>query len=227
MNFNHSCEITCKVLVNTRKQQAEKSKAKILQATLEVIASKGIRGTTHRAIAAQANIQLSLITYYFKDIHILIKEAYALRMQQAIINVREIWQEVFKITDQYSKQDFRKASIKQELCMQLSDLASDFLIEQVVNYPMGLRLERVLLTEAEFSEELNIIAQTHQQALLDPIIRFCQLFNRHTAETDATLLFIVLTQLEYQQLGKPSINKSDIEPLVRRALGNAMGLKHF
>jgi DNA-binding transcriptional regulator YbjK len=45
------------------------TRQKILDATLRVIAREGVRGTTHRAIASEADVQLSLTTYYFKDLN--------------------------------------------------------------------------------------------------------------------------------------------------------------
>ena len=49
--------------------KGEKTRQKILAATLRVIASEGVRGTTHRVIAKEAGVQLSLTTYYFKDLN--------------------------------------------------------------------------------------------------------------------------------------------------------------
>ena len=51
-----------------RRAKGEQTRNKILEAAIEVIAKLGVKGTTHRAVALQADTQLSLTTYYFKDI---------------------------------------------------------------------------------------------------------------------------------------------------------------
>jgi DNA-binding transcriptional regulator YbjK len=51
--------------------------------------------TIHRAIASHAKIQLSLTTYYFKDIQELIPQAISLSSKQAIKRASLVWQKVF------------------------------------------------------------------------------------------------------------------------------------
>ena len=60
-----------------RRARGEQTRLKILDAVLKVIAREGTRGVTHRSVAAEAGVQLSLTTYYFSDIGALIREALA------------------------------------------------------------------------------------------------------------------------------------------------------
>ena len=48
----------------------------ILAATLRVVAREGVRAVRHRAVAKEAEVPLSATTYYFRDIHELIAEAF-------------------------------------------------------------------------------------------------------------------------------------------------------
>ena len=48
-----------------RRSKGEKTREKILLSAIEVLGLNGIKGTTHRAIASHADLQLSLTTYYF------------------------------------------------------------------------------------------------------------------------------------------------------------------
>lgn len=49
---------------------------RIVDATLEVIASRGVAGTTHRQIASEAGVPLGSVTYYFDSLEALISAAF-------------------------------------------------------------------------------------------------------------------------------------------------------
>src|SRR4051794_40445890 len=49
---------------------------RIIDAALDVIAADGVRGATHRRIAAHANVPLGSMTYYFTSIDELLDEAF-------------------------------------------------------------------------------------------------------------------------------------------------------
>ncbi len=51
--------------------------AKILDATLDVVATDGVNGTTHRKIAAQAGVALGSLSYYFDGIDDILCHAFA------------------------------------------------------------------------------------------------------------------------------------------------------
>jgi len=61
-----------------RRSKGERTKKLILESAIVMLAEHGIKGTTHRAIATHANLQLSLTTYYFKDIQDLVQQAFEL-----------------------------------------------------------------------------------------------------------------------------------------------------
>ena len=49
----------------------------IIDAALRVIASRGVAGTSHRGVAAEAHVPLGSMTYYFDGMHDLLHPAYA------------------------------------------------------------------------------------------------------------------------------------------------------
>ncbi len=53
-------------------------RARILQATLDTIAAHGVAGTTHRRIAAAADVPLGSMTYHFAGLDDLLTEAFTL-----------------------------------------------------------------------------------------------------------------------------------------------------
>ena len=59
-----------------RRESGRKRRQLILDSTLQLIASQGIRAVRHRAVAAHAGVPLAATTYYFQDITHLLKEAF-------------------------------------------------------------------------------------------------------------------------------------------------------
>lgn len=53
-------------------------RARILRATLDTIAAHGVAGTTHRRIAAAADVPLGSMTYHFASLDDLLTEAFTL-----------------------------------------------------------------------------------------------------------------------------------------------------
>ena len=47
-----------------------------IDAALRVIASRGVAGTSHRVVAAEAHVPLGSMTYYFDGMHDLLHQAF-------------------------------------------------------------------------------------------------------------------------------------------------------
>ena len=58
-------------------------KDRIIEACLTVIAERGVAGTSHRVVAAEAHVPLGSMTYYFDGMHDLLHQAFAARMESA------------------------------------------------------------------------------------------------------------------------------------------------
>ncbi len=61
----------------TRRHDPDR-RARILRATLDTIAAHGVAGTTHRRIAAAADVPLGSMTYHFASLDDLLTEAFTL-----------------------------------------------------------------------------------------------------------------------------------------------------
>ncbi|TKB45100.1 TetR/AcrR family transcriptional regulator [Thalassotalea mangrovi] len=213
---------------NVRKSpKGEQTRHKILDATIAVIASSGIKGTTHRAVAEQANIQLSLTTYYFTDIKHLVREAMELSAIRFVADNSNQWLQGFALIDSYSAADRRKLSVRKLLCEQLADLASRHMYDNIINRPQALAVEQIFFTEMMFSDELREIAHSHIYNLKQPFTKFCRYFNRVDPNVNAELMMIAFTRIQYMYLPLPpqSVKMSEIRMLVKRQLSWVMGLK--
>lgn len=68
--------LTIGTVAKTDGRRVPERKERILDATLEVIAEHGVYKTTHRRIAAQAEVPLGSVTYYFTDLTDVLSQAF-------------------------------------------------------------------------------------------------------------------------------------------------------
>jgi len=203
-----------------RRTKGEQTRKQILHAAIKVLAKQGIKGTTHRSIATQANLQLSLTTYYFKDIQELVHEAFILSSSHAIANSEASWLKAFELLESYTKTQLKKVSLRKEVANSLCDIATDYVINKVKNNPVELIIEQLMFTEIQITPELRKLATSHRNALLSPFLRLCSYFDKGSAEIDADILLTLFTQLEYRNVMIPieKINEDLIKQRIKRVI---------
>lgn len=201
--------------------KGEKTRQKILAATLRVIASNGIRGTTHRAIAREAGVQPSLTTYYFKDLNELISLAFQVFMEQDYGVLAEQWQKAFRYLDQFSPDALRRDETRHRIIDYCTKRIVDHVRYGLAEHPEGLAVEHHFFYEALNDPVLQDLSARHRSRLLQPIVRFCEYFNTDDPETDANLLLGTITRLEYEALSSNSedVDYRAIRNEIRRIVG--------
>jgi len=210
-----------------RRTKGEITRKKILDAAIEVLAENGIKGTTHRAIAKHANLQLSLTTYYFKDIQELIHQAFTQSSEQTMQRVEQAWLQAFKLIESYSKTSLRKSSVKLELSQKLTHVSVQYLYNQICQQPTALAVEQLLFTEIQVTPALRELAEKYKKALLAPFITIAQYFNKIEPEIYADIMLTVYCQLEYRHLSTPpdNIDIDDMTKVVEKLIRWVMGIK--
>ena len=207
--------------------KGEKTKQHILNSAISVLAAHGIKGTTHRSIAKEADIQLSLTTYYFKDIQALIHQAFQLNSEKTIALASLTWQNAFNILDKFSAADLKKSTIKQQLCDDFSAMASEYIFQKITTQAHSLAVEQLLFTEIQIAPELRELAKQHKAALMAPFLRLSQHFNKNSPHIDADIMLTILTQLEYRHLSTPVdlIDKEELALMTHRIIAWVIGVK--
>lgn len=220
---------SCKTLVDIpvkRRTKGEKTREKILTAAIEVLAVNGIKGTTHRAIASHADLQLSLTTYYFKDIQELIQHAFKLNSDLILSRDNSILEAAFSSITQLSKKELRSKAVRVELCEQLSVMAANHIINNIKHHATSLTVEQLMLTAHQISPELRLLVQEHELSQLVPFEQLCGFFNKDTPDVDAKIMYTVFSQLHYSQLANQvSIDVDLIHQTVKKVLGWIMSVK--
>ena len=210
-----------------RRSKGEQTRVRILEAAQEAIAELGLRGVTHREVARRADVQLSLTTYYFRDIEELIREAFVLFSTRSRPNYETVWSEVFDYLESFTRSGLRRNAVKVQVCEGLAQRATDYLVSRVMENPVGLSVEQTLFTAARQEPALRRLADEHRANLLKPLIELCGHFNRIDPETDAELLLDVMTTIEYATLttAAEELDTERLLTLLRRQIGWTIGLK--
>ncbi len=196
------------------------TRQKILDAAQSVIAAKGVRGTTHRAVAKQAGVQLSLTTYYFRDINELISLAFEAMMERDHDSLTEQWEKAFRYLDQFSAVDLADPDTRRRITDYCTRRIVDHIRHGLTESHEGLAIEHHFFFEALNDPKLEQLSVMHRERLLQPFVRFCSYFNDVDPETDASLLFGTITRLEYEALpGAPdNVDFRKIRAEIRRMI---------
>lgn len=209
-----------------RRSKGEKTREKILIAAIEILALNGVKGTTHRAIANHAKLQLSLTTYYFKDIQELVVQAFKLNSKRILSHADPILETAFNILTEVPKKELRKTAIKQGLCDQLTQVAKHHIIDTIKHKAIPLTVEQLMFTESQTSPNLRLLSQEHELAQLIPYEELCRFFNKIHPEVDAKIMYTVFSQLRYGQLYQQvNVDTQLIEQTVRQIIAMVMSIK--
>ncbi|MCW8833947.1 MAG: TetR family transcriptional regulator [Colwellia sp.] len=211
-----------------RRSKGERTREKILMSAIEVLATQGIKGTTHRAIASHADIQLSLTTYYFKDIQELVQQAFVLNSNYMRERTDNILQKAFASFDSIDKTSLRKVSVKTELCEKLASMTANYLFENINTETTSLAVEQLMYTAMQVTPELKKLAHEHEESQLRPFTVLASYFNKKDPEIDAKMMRTIFSQLQYSQLPLTRNERSieAIYQITRKLMGWIMGLKN-
>jgi DNA-binding transcriptional regulator YbjK len=201
--------------------RGEQTRQKILEATLRVIARDGVRGTTHRAVAREADVQLSLTTYYFRDLNELISLAFRMFMDRDYGRLAMQWKRAFTYLDQFSPDDLASEAARQRIIDYCTRRIVEHIRHGLSEHPEGLAVEHHFFYEALNEPQLKELSARHRQRLLQPVVRFCEYFNTSDPETDAHLLLGTITRLEYEALPATpdDVDYTSIRNEIRRMVG--------
>jgi len=210
-----------------RGSKGERTKNLILEAAIAVLAEQGIKGTTHRAIAAHANIQLSLTTYYFKDIQALVQQAFELNSCYAMKFIKGLWQPILALVEKYTKVALRRVSLRLELQETLSHSLLQLIALNTTKNRNQLIVEQQLFTEIQHSPSLRLIAKQHHDAQLKPCLQLCEYFSKDKAKVNAQILLTVVEQIQYRQLLAETsvINNDNIRNMIQQTLAIVLEVK--
>ena len=184
-------------VTKSRRAKGEQTRRLILEAALRLIVAHGHKAVTHRAVAAEADVNLSLTTYYFKDLKALISEAFEHYRERIERETQETWTEVFDYIASHPADTPQQAAALQQ---RLADWATDYIMEQVTQRPAGLVLEMTLFYDMHLEPALRLAAGALRARFKTDFVTLCTKLGSDRPEVDAELFLGTLQRLEYEGL---------------------------
>lgn len=211
---------TSKTRRKVTRHKGENTRHRILEAALHVIAREGVRGTTHRAVARQADVPLSLTTYYFKNRQELVADAFRMFMERDREDKSERWARVMHYLERKQADALDTANGRRIVIDYLTRNVVEHVREKLTYTPEGLAVEYQFIFEALTDDELKALSRKHLRRLMEPLLQFCQFFNQRDPKSDAELLLGAITRLEYESLylDPDDVDYRRIRRLVRRII---------
>lgn len=206
----------------TRRAKGEQTRRSILEAALRLIVERGHNAVTHRSVAAEADVNLSLTTYYFKDLKELIAEAFELFRSSYGAVAEETWGKLFETFEGFVAETPQDRAV---LCDQLVEWGVNFIMDEVKTRPGTLFLEMVFFYDLHVDPRLRQSAVSLQNRFAADFAKLCRHLGSQQPETDAALLLGTLQRLEYQALAVPDqVDEAAIRSQLRRLLGFIMAV---
>lgn len=202
------------------RQRGGATRQQILEAVMRVIARDGVRGVTHRAVATEAGVNLSLTTYYFVDRYDLVASAFHAFVERVHAELEGGWSGVFRHLEVLRRRG-NGARARAAMRDYVTRRIVEYVAAKIEQNPLGLAVEHHFFFEALVDSRLTELAAEHRRRLVEPLTRLCGFFGSDDPALDADLLFGTIIRIEYESLLDPSVDASRqrLRASVRRMVG--------
>ncbi|MCA0900407.1 MULTISPECIES: TetR/AcrR family transcriptional regulator [Microbulbifer] len=205
--------------VNKKAEKREVAMAKILNATLDLIARKGLAALSHRSIASEAGVQLAMTTYYFGTIDNILVEAfreYRKSMEPVNMGLITAYSELLaRCVNEQGELTERDAYIEglAGIFAELIDTGPTIRLRQ-------LQIECQFLYEQHPSPALEKETQSYNNELAGHARDFIAPLATRSPDLDAQMFLWMIQSLEFSQVTSAGIKgQSSREVLVRLLRG--------
>jgi AcrR family transcriptional regulator len=200
--------------------KGEKSRQAILTAAMVVIAKRGLHAITHRAIAAEAGVPLSLTTYFFTSLQDLIEQTFDHFVEMAASDNAELLRRMAEYIGAIPPEQIAKPEVRERIHGEISQALSSFIVETARNHFVGISVELNYLQLSGLDDGLMRKVKAYRENLVGKIAKLVVPFAPEQPEIDASLVLGMVHRLEFD-----CINRADppprerVEAEVRRLVG--------
>lgn len=186
---------SAQVIKKPKTTKSEKTRQKIIDATLDLIADEGVAGLSHRKIATRADVRLSLVNYYFGTLDNLIEASFDVfyeadqeynKLMYANLNAI-----LSPIEDQ--KSDEIPLAVKE----QALSIFSDYLKKYYKDSRKEIRIKFHFVYFVGDNKALMNKANQFKTFLLSFIESFLTRLGTQNPKTDAFLLLCALREIQF------------------------------
>jgi DNA-binding transcriptional regulator YbjK len=196
----------------TSRQSSEQRRLGILRATLRVLVRDGVRGVRHRAVAREAEVPLSATTYYFKDIHDLLADAFTLYANETMETfVAPFWSRADEWVRSFPQETRDDPARMAELTEQMARMGAEYIMTRVRDHREHLVMEYAFWYAALTDERLHRMALEHGNRLLVNFTRILEYVGASDIELAARSLIGTVRRIEYEgMLGSDDFTREKV-----------------
>lgn len=188
----------------TSRQSSEQRRLTILHAALKVLVKEGVRGVRHRAVAQEAGVPLSATTYYFKDIHDLLADAFTLFTQETVQTfIDPFWTRANDWIQSYPTNTIRHKALIQEVIEHMSAMGAHHILTRIHEHREQLIVEHAFWYAALTDERLHDMALQHGSFQLQKFMQILEYVGANEVELGARSLLATVRRLEYEGMLNP------------------------
>jgi len=196
-----------------RQVRGEARKRQVLEATLRLLAQKGPRAVTHRAVAKEAGTSLRATTYYFGSRDELLVEALRFYATTALARFDALAATLSLLPEQQGPPGPEELRVAAGILADtvLSDLTAD---------RVGLMAEYELVLETSRHPALEADYRQWQQSIEKILCVYAKALGSSDPALDARIVLATLRGLEIEALARPSSlpTRSELTTIFERLL---------
>ncbi|MCL1048414.1 TetR family transcriptional regulator [Shewanella abyssi] len=203
------------------RSDGQSRRVEILEATLRLIVTEGIRGVRHRAVAAEAGVPLASTTYYFKDIKDLISDALTFFAEKTLWMNKALEEQSYQLLNNMAavSPSLSRVELQALIVARLSEFICAHIKEQL-SHPDDRILENAFHEEALRNQQLASSIILLDESFLQSIKTFFSAFGSKTAYEDAHQILAIIRLLEYQFSLRKRVDESVLKSVVETTVNH-------
>jgi DNA-binding transcriptional regulator YbjK len=183
----------------TSRESSEHRRLAILRAALRVLVRDGVRGVRHRAVAKEAEVPLSATTYYFKDIHDLLVDAFTLYAKETLETfVDPFWAGANEWVRSYPQEVKNDPALLAEIIERMGVMGANYILQRVSSHREQLVLEHAFWYAALTDERMHEMALRHGLRLLESFTQMLEYVGVNEMDLAAKSILMTVRRLEYE-----------------------------
>lgn len=181
------------------REGSEQRRLAILHAALRVIARDGVRGVRHRAVATEAGVPLSATTYYFKDIHDLLADAFTLYAKETIESfIDPFWSRANLWLMAYPDKFDSHPEQLRDVVDHLAEMGTDYVVLRVGTHRDNIIMDNAFRYAALTDTRMHALALQHDQRLQVNFHRLLESLGAKEVDLAARSLMNTVRWMEYE-----------------------------
>ncbi|WP_374355227.1 TetR/AcrR family transcriptional regulator [Chitinimonas sp.] len=183
--------------------KGEKSRQAILTATMAVIAKRGLPAVTHRAIATEAGVPLSLTTYFFTSLQDLIEQTFDHFISVTASDNGQLLNQIAAYRERYQPEQLRSPQTLREVHREVSQALSDFILMMSAKHSVSIAVELNYLHLFRHNPALTAKVSAYRERQVSRIADLLRPYAPEQPEVDASLVLGLIHRLEFDCINRP------------------------